>query len=443
MPSVTNIGPVNIDTISGAVNENFGVATGNSATSDLPQYPSPLSAELTSANTTVVQVAKKKQDEKAPAQAKSTNPTIASQPRGTPVVQTITYADPNAATAIIKQAAQRMLMLSMMGNMTSPNGMRNIMAGSLGRMFQNLINAYGIGPIVGMLNNVLPGIGSALGNTLNYALETAMHRALSGQNAGVYTTTSVQAATQTAASIAAINAAQQATNTLTAQAASLGGNALGLDTATLAATIASVAAGTNIKQTVTVGKSVIDLNVYVANNEIQLSLPQIPQLTGNEHINLADVTAASLTDAIIREIKLAGNPSNLTQQQFVNVVTSNYNTAQNSALKMILGYGLNQLITNGLNMLFPGSQPLYRQPTDFYYRSLINPSSISQSRTKAIRNIALSRMAFQTANMFMNSPYMTGEQLAYGLVKQAAAIAIGSSLQVQYRGLVYTALRRL
>jgi hypothetical protein len=45
--------------------------------------------------------------------------------------------------------------------------------------------------------------------------------------------------------------------------------------------------------------------------------------------------------------------------------------------------------------------------------------------------------------MFMNSPYMTGEQLAYGLVKQAAAIAIGSSLQVQYRGLVYTALRRL
>lgn len=443
MPSVTNIGTVDLNAISGAVNTNYGLPAGNSYVTDIPAYPSPLSPELTNANTTVVEVGKKKQDEKAPTQAKSSNPTIASQPRGTPVVQTIVYADPNAATAIVKQAAQRMLMLSMMGNVTSPQGMRNIMAGSLGRMFQNLINAYGIGPVVGMLNNVLPGIGSALGNTLNYALETAMHRALSGQRAGVYTTTSVRAVQQTAASIAAINAAKQATATLTTQAASLGGNALGLDPATLAATIATAAVGTNIKQTVKVGSAVIDLNVYVASNEIQLSLPAVPQLKGNEHVALADLTAASLTDAIIREIKLAGDPRNLTQQQFVRVVNTHYATAQNNGLKMVLGYGLNQLINLGLNSVFPGSQPLYRQPTDFYFRSLINPGSISQSRTRAIRNVALTRMAYQTANMFLNSPYASGEQLAYGLVKQAAAIAIGSRLQMQYRGLVYTAIRTL
>ena len=145
-----------------------------------------------------------------------------------PVHTAIQSKDPGAQTAVIQQAVQKMMMLTMMGNISSPAGINNIMSGALGNVLGNLGRQFGIAPMMGMLNNVMPGFGSTLAPSLNAAMNLGISSMLNNKPTGYYTTSYIQAAQSTAASIQALNATTNA-NTALATATTLGGVLLGLD----------------------------------------------------------------------------------------------------------------------------------------------------------------------------------------------------------------------
>jgi hypothetical protein len=386
-------------------------------------------------NSTNVQAAPPQAQPKAPSTATAQGP----------VLQVIQSKDPGSETAVIQQAVQKMLMLSMMGNVSSPAGVGNIMSGALGNVLSNLGRQFGIAPMMGMLNNVMPGLGSTLAPSLNAAMNLGIRSMLNNKPTGYYTTSYVQAAQATAASIATLNATTNA-NTALATATTLGGVLLGLDPTSLAAMIASATPGTTITQTYTVDGKTVDVSILVSNHDVAIKLANTPTLTGTEHIDLTAVTSSALEKDIKALIQYAGGPEKVTAAQLVPVLTYHQNNVQNNGLKLILGQAAANLIGNAINMMFGRGGNMITSLLSGLFRSYLNPGVITRATAMSTKNVAMTKVAFQMANMFGggNSPYNNAGNIAQGLVNQVARLAVGGKLNYNaIPGLIMNVTRRL
>jgi len=360
-----------------------------------------------------------------------------------PVLQVVTSQDPGSQTAVIQQAAQRMLMLSMMGNLSSPAGLNNIMSGALGNVLGNLGRQFGIGPIMGMLNNVMPGLGNAMSPALNTAMNLAIHSMLTNKPTGYYTTSYVQAANNTAAAISSINSTTNA-NTALSTATTIGGTLLGLDPTSLAAMIASATPGTTITQTYTIDKATVEVSILVSNHDLAISLANTPSFTGTEHIDLTKATASELEADILALIKQAGGVQKVTAAQLAPIITYHSNNAQSNGLKMILGGLAANLIGNAVQLMFGNGGNMMNGLLNGLFRSYLNPGVINQAMAKSAKNVAMTKVAFQLANMFGGgSPYNNAGNIAQGLINQVARLAIGGRLNyTAIPGLIMNVVRR-
>ena len=362
-----------------------------------------------------------------------------------PVHTAIQSKDPGAQTAVIQQAVQKMMMLTMMGNVSSPAGINNIMSGALGNVLSNLGRQYGIGPIMGMLNNVMPGLGSSMGPALNTAMNLAIRSMLNNKPTGYYSTSYVQAAQSTATSIQALNATTNA-NTALATATTLGGVLLGLDPTSLAAMIASATPGTTITQTYTIDGKTVDVSILVSNHDVAIGLANTPSFTGTEHIDLTKTTAALIETDIKNVIAKAGGVQNVTAAQLAPVLTYHQNNVQNNGMKLILGGLAANLIGNAIQLMFGRGGNMINGMLSGLFRSYVNPGVINRMTVKQTKNLALSKVAFQMADMFSGwkSPYNNAGNIAQGLVNQVARLAVGGKLNYNaIPGLIMNVTRRL
>jgi hypothetical protein len=361
-----------------------------------------------------------------------------------PVLTAIQSKDPGAQTAVIQQAVQKMMMLAMMGNISSPAGINNIMSGALGNVLGNLGRQFGIGPIMGMLNNVMPGLGSSMAPALNTAMNLAINSMLHNKPTGYYSTSYVQAAQQTAASISALNNTTNP-NTALATATALGGTLLGLDPTSLAATIAKATPGTTITTTYSLNGAVVDVSILVSNHDVAIGLANTPSFTGTEHIDLTKTTAAALETDIKAVIAKAGGPQNVTAAQLAPVITYHQNNVQNNGLKIILGGLAVNLIGNAVQLMLGGGGNLINGLLNGLFRSYANPGLVNLMSVKQTQNLALTKVAFQLANMFGGgSPYNNAGNIAQGLVNQVSRLAVGGSLNYNaIPGLIMNAVRRI
>jgi hypothetical protein len=362
-----------------------------------------------------------------------------------PVLTVIQSKDPGSETAVIQQAVQRMLMLSMIGNVSSPAGVGNIMSGALGNVLGNLGRQFGIAPMMGMLNNVMPGLGSTLAPSLNAAMNLGIRSMLNNTPTGYYTTSYVQAAQNTSASIAELNATTNA-NTALATATTLGGVLLGLDPTSLAAMIASATPGTTITQTYTIDGKTVDVSILVSNHDVAIGLANTPTLTGTEHIDLTKATASAIEADIRALIQYAGGVQNVTAAQLAPVLTYHQNNVQTNGLKTILGQAAANLIGNAINMMFGKGGNLITGLLSGLFRSYLNPGVITLATAQSTKNVAMTKVAFQMANMFGGggSPYNNAGNIAQGLVNQVARLAVGGRLNYNaIPGLIMNVTRRL
>jgi hypothetical protein len=394
------------------------------------------------ADVSLMKLASDTAEQKAPTPAKPSAPSTANATG--PVLTAIQSKDPVAQTAVIQQAVQKMLMLSMMGNISSPAGINNIMSGALGNVLTNLGRQYGIGPIMGMLNNVMPGLGSSMGPALNTAMNLAIRSMLNNKPTGYYTTTYVQAAQTTAASITTLNTTTNA-NTALATATTLGGTLLGLDPTSLAALIAKATPGTTITQTYTVNGKTIDVSILVSNHDVAIGLANTPSFTGTEHIDLTKTTAAAIEADIKSVINKAGGIQNVTAAQLVPVLTYHQNNVKNNGMKLILGGLAVNLIGNAIQLMFGRGGNMINGMLGGLFRSYANPGVINRMTAKQTKNIAMTKVAFQMADMFSNgSPYNNAGNIAQGLVNQVARLAVGGRLNYNaIPGLIMNVTRRL
>jgi hypothetical protein len=341
--------------------------------------------------------AKDNSDSKAPANQQSTNPTVASQPAGS-ILQAIKAADPNNTSGAVKKALDAMISLTMMSRLATPAGISGIMSGALNGALTNIANQIGLGPVLQLMNNVMPGMSSQLNSFLNSAVNQAVNGLLANTKTGVLST---QAATTATAAV--------------------GGATIGLDPTSLAALVAVSPAGTTLNVQITVDGVTCNVQVYVTTNDIQLSLQNVPSFTGVEHIDLANATADTMAADILYLIQQSNGVNNVTPAAMANIINNHNTNIQSQGLQMLIGFGINSLLGNLNTILGPQMGGLIGGLLGGLGRSYLNPGVVNTSMQNASRVIGIARQIYNIANMFGSTQSEQVQNSAHAAAVQAAS----------------------
>ena len=115
-------------------------------------------------------------------------------------------------------------------------------------------------------------------------------------------------------------------------------------------------------------------------------------------------------------------------------------------MKLILGGLAANLIGNAIQLMFGRGGNMINGMLSGLFRSYVNPGVINRMTVKQTKNLALSKVAFQMADMFSGgkSPYNNAGNIAQGLVNQVARLAVGGKLNYNaIPGLIMNVTRRL